>query len=82
MLKSKAKQSIQDRKERLLSGRCPVHGLDMTQVGRTGKDEDGAMVVQCSRRDCQIQGRSKSYRGPVELEKNWDYLLRCNDKTN
>lgn len=43
-----AKQSATDRLFRLSEGRCPIHGLDMTQVEPGG-------IVGCPRKDCSIR---------------------------
>lgn len=62
-----ARQSAQDRAERLAEGRCPIHGVDMPQIAVL---EGGTMercLVECPRGDCEIQGTSLQPSGPVEL---------------
>lgn len=62
-----ARQSVNDRLERLNKGCCPIHGIDMPQVGQLGEGSAKRWLVACPRRDCEIQGTSQQHDGPVEL---------------
>lgn len=62
-----AKQSAQDRAERLAEGRCPVHGIDMPQIAVIREGTMERCLVECPRGDCEIQGTSLQPSGPVEL---------------
>lgn len=66
-----AKQSAHDRRSRLLKGNCPIHGLPMTQVGNC---KDGA-IVECSRKDCNIQGIQYLPSMEVHLTNKFCHLL-------
>jgi hypothetical protein len=75
------KQSAKDRIKRINEGRCPIHGVSMTQVSCWDKQIGGALdstdvcVVECPRRDCHIQAVAASADGPWELLPEWDPLL-------
>lgn len=62
-----ARQSINDRLDRLNKGCCPIHGVDMPQIGQIGEGASTCWLVACPRRDCEIQGTSLRHDGPVEL---------------
>jgi hypothetical protein len=51
-----AKQSFTDRLERLLDGRCPVHGISFTQTEpyKYLIDDKEACIASCPRKDCEI----------------------------
>lgn len=67
------KQNKDDRLKRLAEGRCPVHGLTMTQVGLA--DNGRRFVVACPRMDCDIEGHSEDPFGPVTLTPSSAHLL-------
>ena len=58
---------------RLTKGCCPVHGLQMPQVGLT--EDQCQFVVECPRKDCSIQGTSSEPYGPVELLREYQHLV-------
>lgn len=66
-----AKQSAADRIKRLESGRCPVHGIGMSQVDLW----DGKAIVKCDRRDCDIKGVERHPDPKVTLLPNWQHLI-------
>jgi len=56
-----AKQSKQDRLIRLSDGRCPIHGVGMSQIDLEhvllpcGHYEPKRYIVECTRNDCNIR---------------------------
>lgn len=62
-----ARQSAQDRAERLAEGRCPIHGIDMPQIDILGEGTMRRWLVECPRGDCEIKGTSHKPSGPVDL---------------
>ncbi|MNJ14742.1 hypothetical protein D3C77_89760 [compost metagenome] len=70
-----ARQSIQDRTERVSRGCCPIHGIDMPQVGQHGEGDARRWIVACPRRDCEIRGTSLQYDGPVDLLPEFQLLV-------
>lgn len=66
-----AKQSREDRHERLKNGACPVHGIDMPHLAIVG----ARFSVACPRRDCAIQGITSGPGLPVDLAPEFAYLL-------
>lgn len=75
------KQSLVDRIKPIDEGRCPIHRLYMPQVGRweeqIGGAIDGAQVtiVECPRKDYNIQAKAVGPDGPWELLPEWINLL-------
>jgi hypothetical protein len=63
------KQSVRERRSRLAKGRCPTHGLGMSQVEGWYKLESGHqyIVVGCPRKDCRIRAKAYSIDGPWKL---------------
>lgn len=63
------KQSVGDQLERLLDGRCPVHGHPMPQIGNWHTDPDGKRytIVKCPRQGCNIKAKAYGIDGPWEL---------------
>ena len=57
--------------------RCPVHGMDMSQIDGWYYPEDGRdyTIVGCSRGDCGITARFYTDR-ELELEPDWMHLLQ------
>lgn len=70
-----ARQSTQDRTERLNKGCCPIHGIDMPQIGHQGEGNARLLLVECTRRDCEIRGTSSQHDGPVELLPEFQILV-------
>lgn len=70
-----ARQSVKDRADRLKSGCCPIHGIDMPQIGIWGDDERRGALVGCPRRDCNVMGVAEAPGGPVELLPEFRGLL-------
>lgn len=70
------RQSIQDRQARLDRACCPIHGIDMVQVGNEFLDGRGKTVVQCPRDDCDIEAITDGPHGPAHLRPLWAHLLR------
>jgi len=66
--------------ERLQSGRCPIHGLWMSQVEGWyyPDDEPPYTIVGCPRRDCRIKAKAKAYdyEGPWKLLEEFEALLQ------
>ncbi|MFC3860785.1 hypothetical protein ACFOPQ_08410, partial [Deinococcus antarcticus] len=50
------KQDFETRRQRLLEGGCPVHGIGVTQTGDFYLKEDGSVfaIFSCPRNDCDI----------------------------
>ena len=69
--RSKRKQTLADRLQRLAAGRCPIHGTGMTQVGNAG----ALGVVECPRRDCTIRGTTTEAFGSVTLLRESSLVL-------
>ncbi|HXM35617.1 MAG TPA: hypothetical protein VN920_10550 [Pyrinomonadaceae bacterium] len=69
-----AKQSVADRLKRLEEGRCPIHGLVMTQVGNT---DDGRhlFIVACPRKDCSVQATEAKPFGEATLLPAFSHLI-------
>jgi hypothetical protein len=63
------KQLPTDRARRLKAGRCPIHGVFMTQVGA---DRRG-LIAECPRRDCQV--RAVEGDDGFTLLPEWEHLL-------
>jgi len=73
-----AKQSKQDRLRRLNRGRCPVHGVLMTQVDDWFPDGDGDRytIVGCPRKDCEILVLAwDEYSGPYRMHEDFEYVI-------
>lgn len=70
------KQSYFDRITRLNDGRCPVHGIGLSQIGRTGEGANLRSIVGCGRRDCDISAYAQSIDGPWTLLPEHTHLLR------
>lgn len=70
-----AKQIARDRAERLKDGRCPIHGIDMPQIGLDGEGVEQRFLVGCPRKDCEIKGTSVMPFGPVELLPEYATLI-------
>lgn len=70
-----ARQSIDDRVERLNKGCCPIHGIDMPQVDQVGEGGVRRWLVECPRLDCEVQGLSQQPDGPVELLPAFQVLI-------
>lgn len=70
-----ARQSVNDRLERLDKGCCPIHAIDMPQIGQMGEDASMRWLVACPRRDCEIQGTSLRHEGPIELLPAFQLLI-------
>jgi hypothetical protein len=62
---------------RLENGRCPVHGLWMSQIDSWYYPEDGVpfTLVGCPRGDCAIYARAYGFDGPWELPDEFASLL-------
>lgn len=69
------RQSAKDRKKRLCIGACPVHGIDMPQIGLVGSGSDQLFLVKCPRRDCEIKGTTAKPNNPVRLLPEYAHLL-------
>ena len=71
------KRVIADRRKRLREGRCPIHGLWMSQIDVWYYPKDGRpyTIVGCPREDCQILARAYSIDGPWELVGEFEALL-------
>jgi hypothetical protein len=67
------KQQTKHREERLQDGRCPVHGLTMSQVGLT--DDGLVFIVGCPRKDCSIKATELVPFGPATLLPEHSHLL-------
>lgn len=74
---SNRSQSSADRSKRLSEGRCPVHGIWMSQTDGWYEQADGKdyTIVGCPRRDCNITAKAFSFDGPWELFPDLEYLL-------
>lgn len=72
-----ARQTAQDRARRLEQGRCPIHGIDMPQVGLNTCGP--GFVVECPRKDCNIQGKSLEPSGPVDLLAEFEGVIAAGD---
>jgi len=71
-----AEQRQADRLKRLNDGRCPVHGLWMSQVDSWYEDELGGFtLVGCPRKDCDVIAKARSVDGPWSLVDTKAYLL-------
>jgi hypothetical protein len=70
-------QSRAVRLARLQRNACPVHGLDMPQIGEWARDNEGKefTIVGCPRRDCEIRAFSYNPAGPATLTPEWQHLL-------
>lgn len=70
------RQSLEDRAARLKEGRCPIHGIPMTQTGWPRR-ENGAVyfLVGCGRRGCGIEAKEFTSQGPWELMPEFQYLI-------
>lgn len=71
-----AKQSASERRRRLLAGCCPVHGMGMGQVGLWS--QNGVVVgylVECCRKDCDVQAIQERIDGPLQLAPKYRHLL-------
>lgn len=66
-------QTTKTRIARIATGRCPVHGLGMSQIGSFA--DDGFTLIGCSRKGCGIIGRAASPDAPVHLLPQWQHLL-------
>lgn len=62
-----ARQSAKDQAERLSKGCCPIHGIDMPQIGLVDDGSEQHWLVECPRRDCEMKGTSVEPSGPVDL---------------
>lgn len=64
-----AKQSLDDQEQRLTKGCCPIHGGGMGQADRHYRILGGRTftIVECMRRDCDIQAVAWSIDGPWDL---------------
>ncbi|MFL9911884.1 hypothetical protein [Paraburkholderia sp. RL17-337-BIB-A] len=72
-----AKQSAADRLKRLDEGRCPIHGLDMTQVGLAN---DGRLfIVACPRKDCSVQATEARPFGEATLLPAFSHLIEIDE---
>ena len=71
------KQSLTDRLNRLNDGRCPIHGIWMSQVDGWyyPDDREPYTIVGCPRSDCEARAKANSFDGPWELLPECLYLL-------
>ena len=71
------KQSLADRLDRINHGRCPIHGLFMSQVNRWyyPANREPYTIVGCPRRDCNARAKANSYDGPWEILPECAHLL-------
>jgi hypothetical protein len=76
---SRARQSAEDRQQRLLKGACPVHGNGMTQVNVLKVDGRVVDLVECDRRACPIQGIQERPGGKIRLLPQYAALLAPNE---
>jgi hypothetical protein len=70
-----AKQSASDRRRRLLAGCCPVHGMGMGQVGVWSQNGVKGSLVECFRKDCQVQAIQERNDGPLQLTPRYRHLM-------
>jgi hypothetical protein len=58
-------------------GRCPVHGILMSQVDDWLPDENGDehTIVICPRRDCGILALAWDCSGPYKIHENFAYVI-------
>lgn len=63
------KQSVKDRKIRMNEGRCPVHGIFMSQIDSWyyPKGETPYTIVGCDRRNCLITAKAYDFHGPWKI---------------
>ncbi|WP_274644348.1 hypothetical protein [Pseudomonas serbica] len=76
---SRARQSVEDRRLRLLKGACPVHGNGMSQVNVLKVDGRIVNLVECDRRACPIQGIQEHSDGKIRLLPQYAGLLEQNE---
>lgn len=69
------KQTATDRHKRVQDRRCPIHGMEMGQVGLWRKKRTFVYLVECLRRDCQVQAIQNHIDGPIQLTPKWRHLL-------
>ncbi|MNR56650.1 hypothetical protein D3C85_1772630 [compost metagenome] len=70
-----AKQSASVPHSRLLAGCCPVHGMGMGQVGVWRQNGVEGYLVECFRKDCQVQAIQERIDGPLQLTPRFRHLL-------
>lgn len=70
-----AKQSASDRRRRLLAGCCPVHGMGMGQVELWKQNGVVGYLVECFRKDCQVQAIQERIDAPLQLTPRFRHLL-------
>lgn len=75
---SRARQSADDRQQRLLKDACPVHGNVMSQVNVLKVDGRVVNLVKCDRRACPIQGIQERDDGNIRLLPQYAALLSPN----
>lgn len=71
-----AKQSYLDRITRFNDGRCPVHGIGLSQIGLTDEGASSRAIVGCGRRDCDITAYAQTIDGPWTLLPEHTHLLK------
>lgn len=76
---SRARQSADDRYQRLLKGACPVHGNGMSPVNVLKLDGRVVNLVECDRRACPIQGIQERPDGKIRLLPQYAALLTPNE---
>lgn len=81
------KQSKEDRLKRLKTGRCPIHGIFMPQVGlhdiysdpcsQCGEQKElgSRFIVGCPRKDCNIQAYTDEPYVESDLLPEFQYLI-------
>lgn len=62
-------QEDPDRQQNLKNGRCPQHGIRMTQINhiRDQETNERYVVVSCPHRNCSVRARANGMNGPWEL---------------
>ena len=68
-----AKQSRDDRMQRLSKGCCPIHGIGMTQIDIL--NDKKTFVISCPRDDCDIVATTVEHDGNAVLTSQFEYLL-------
>lgn len=88
-----AKQSREDRLNRLNKGQCPIHGVLMVEIEQTVVEVQckhckntelhyGIFTVTCPRKDCNVIAFSNQPEGAAMLAANFEYLLQYTWNTN
>lgn len=76
-----AKQSKQDRLLRLSKGRCPIHGISMSQIGLEfltspdGQNYIGRHIVDCPRKDCFVLAYEETPHADAVLLPQFHHLI-------